>query len=183
MTRLPALGARGEGWVAIQGVLLLATAAAGLLGPAWDGVPRLLTSIAGAALIAGGLRLAVRGIRDLRDALTPLPYPRPGAELVETGVYALVRHPIYGGLVIAGVGWGLLTASPPAIGAGLVLLGFFELKSRREEGPGRSGLVGGQFRLKSRREEAWLEVRFPGYAAYRARTRRLIPWVGRVRPG
>ena len=163
MTRLPALGARGEGWVAIQGVLLLATAAAGLLGPAWDGVPRLLTSIAGAALIAGGLRLAVRGIRDLRDALTPLPYPRPGAELVETGVYALVRHPIYGGLVIAGVGWGLLTASPPAIGAALVLLGFFELKSRREE--------------------AWLEVRFPGYAAYRARTRRLIPWVGRVRPG
>ena len=158
MTRLPALGPRGEGWVVIQGVLLVVTAAAGWLGPAWDGAPRLLSSIAGVVLIAAGLWLAARGIRDLRGALTPLPYPRQGAELVETGVYALVRHPIYGGLVIAGVGWGLLTASPAAIAAAVVLLAFFELKSRREE--------------------AWLEGRFAGYAAYRARTRRLIPWIG-----
>jgi protein-S-isoprenylcysteine O-methyltransferase Ste14 len=33
------------------------------------------------------------------------------------------------------------------------------------------------FDLKRRREEAWLEARFADYAAYRARTRRLIPWV------
>jgi protein-S-isoprenylcysteine O-methyltransferase Ste14 len=142
---------------------LATTAAAGWLGPAWDGGPRVVTSVAGAAMVTSGLWLAIRGIRDLRDALTPLPYPRPGAELVETGVYSIVRHPIYGGLVIAGVGWGFLTASPAAIAAALVLLAFFELKSRREE--------------------AWLDVRFPGYAAYRARTRRLIPWVGRARPG
>ncbi len=44
-----------------------------------------------------------------------------------------VRHPIYGGLVLASLGWGLLTASPATIGAAIVLLGFFELKSRREE--------------------------------------------------
>jgi protein-S-isoprenylcysteine O-methyltransferase Ste14 len=157
-TRLPALGPRGEGWVVIQGVLLVAVAAAGWLGPAWDGTLRLLGSTTGIALMLAGLWLAVRGIKDLRGALTPLPYPRPGSELVETGVYALVRHPIYGGLVIAGIGWGLLTASPAAIAAALVLLGFFQLKSRREE--------------------AWLEGRFPGYAAYRARTRRLIPWIG-----
>jgi protein-S-isoprenylcysteine O-methyltransferase Ste14 len=31
--------------------------------------------------------------------------------------------------------------------------------------------------LKRRREEAWLEQRYPGYAAYRARTKRLIPWI------
>ena len=163
VTRLPSLGPRGEGWVAIQGVLLVTTAAAGWLGPAWEGWPRVITSVAGSALIAAGLWLAFRGIRDLRDALTPLPYPRPEAELVEVGVYRLVRHPIYGGLVIAGVGWGLLTASPAAMAAAILLLAFFELKSRREE--------------------AWLEARFPGYAAYRARTRRLIPWVGRTRPG
>ena len=163
MTRLPSLGPRGEGWVAMQGALLVACAAAGWLGPAWDGGPRILTSIAGAVLSATGLWLAVRGSRDLRDALTPLPYPRDGGELVETGVYARVRHPIYGGLVTAAFGWGLLTASPPAIAAAVVLLAFFELKSRREE--------------------AWLEQRFAGYAAYRERTRRLIPWVGRRPPG
>ncbi len=92
------------------------------------------------------------------DALTPLPYPRDGAGLVETGVYARVRHPIYGGLVLAAFGWGLLAASPVAIALAAVLLGFFELKSRREE--------------------VWLAERFPGYPAYRERTRRLIPWIG-----
>ena len=158
MTRLPSLGPRGEGWVAIQGLLLAITAVAGLLGPSWAGPVRVATSFLGAVLIAGGLLLAARGGRDLRDALTPLPYPRADAELVETGVYGLVRHPIYGGLVLAALGWGLLTASPAAIVAAIALWGFFELKSRREE--------------------AWLEGRFADYAAYRARTRRLIPWIG-----
>jgi protein-S-isoprenylcysteine O-methyltransferase Ste14 len=158
MTRLPSLGPRGEGWVAIQAILLVAVAAAGLLGPSWSGAIRTATSILGISFIAGGLFLAARGSRDLRDALTPLPYPRDDAKLVETGVYRHVRHPIYGGLVLAAFGWGLLTASTIALGAAVVLLGFFELKSRREE--------------------AWLEGRFSGYTAYRARTRRLIPWIG-----
>jgi len=144
--------------VAIQGILLVAVASAGLLGPVWDGGSRVVTSVGGGLLVALGFVLAVRGTRDLHDALTPLPYPRADAELVETGVYRLVRHPIYGGLVIAATGWGLLTASPAALVGAAVLLGFFELKSRREE--------------------AWLERRFPRYEAYRARTRRLIPWIG-----
>ena len=33
------------------------------------------------------------------------------------------------------------------------------------------------FTLKSMREEAWLERRYAGYAAYRARTRRMIPYL------
>lgn len=158
MTRLPTLGPRGEGWVAIQGILLVATGAAGSFGPSWTSGIRVMTSIAGAVFIAGGLVLAIKGLYDLRDALTPLPYPRADAELVETGVYALVRHPIYGGLVLMASGWGLLTASPAALIAAAILFGFFELKSRREE--------------------AWLEGRFAGYAAYRTRTRRIIPWIG-----
>ena len=158
MTRLPALGPRGEGWVAIQGLLLVITALAGLLGPAWSGPIRVATSVAGAALIAAGGVLATRGLYDLRAALTALPYPRADADLVQTGVYALVRHPIYGGIVVAAVGWGLLAASPAALLASVALFGFFQLKSRREE--------------------IWLGDRFAGYAAYRARTRRLIPWIG-----
>ena len=71
MTRLPALGPRGEGWVVIQGVLLVVTAAAGWLGPAWDGAPRLLSSIAGVVLIAAGLWLAAHRA-DLVRFLTAL---------------------------------------------------------------------------------------------------------------
>lgn len=157
MSRLPALGRRGEGWVVIQFVLLAGVGAAGLAGPAWDGAARIVTSVAGAGLLGVGLVLALRGLVDLRDALTPLPHPRDGASLVDTGSYALVRHPIYGGIIVGAAGYGLLMASPPALVGAAVLLGFF--------------------RLKSEREEAWLEQRYPGYAAYRTRTRRLLPFL------
>jgi len=54
VTRLPALGPRGEGWVAIQGILLAAVAVGGLTGPAWSGPLRIVTSLLGVALVAGG---------------------------------------------------------------------------------------------------------------------------------
>ena len=141
----------------LQFVLLALVAAAGLAGPAWDGAARMVTNMLGAAFMAAGLVLALRGLVDLREALTPLPHPRDGASLVETGSYRLVRHPIYGGLVLGAAGYGLLAASPLAIAGSAVLLGFF--------------------RLKSAREETWLEARYPGYDAYRARTRRMIPFL------
>jgi protein-S-isoprenylcysteine O-methyltransferase Ste14 len=157
MTRLPALGARGEGWVVVQGVILVLIALAGSAGPAWSGGWRIAGAVAGLTALLLGAMLAARGIVDLRDALTPFPHPRPGAPLVEHGAYRLVRHPIYGGLILGAFGWGLVTASPAALGLAAVLLAFFDLKSRREE--------------------AWLTDHFAGYAAYRHRTRRLIPFV------
>jgi protein-S-isoprenylcysteine O-methyltransferase Ste14 len=144
--------------VLVQGILFVLVAAAGIsVGGAWTGPARLVTAAAGGVLIAGGALLAVRGARDLRTAFTPLPRPRAGAQLVDAGAYRLVRHPMYGGIVLAAIGWGLVTASLVAIGLALVLLLFF--------------------RLKSAREEAWLVEAYPGYDAYRRRTRRMIPLV------
>lgn len=157
VSTLPSLGPRGEGWVVLQFVLLGLVALAGTLGPAWDGTARVVTTLAGAILLAAGGVLAARGLLDLRDALTPLPHPRDGSELVETGTYALVRHPIYGGIVLGAAGYGLVTASPAALLGAIVLLAFF--------------------RLKSAREEAWLAARYATYEAYRARTRRMIPYI------
>ena len=156
-SRLPSLGPRGEGWVALQGVILVAIAWAGTLGPAWTGPARVASTVLGIALLVAGWVLAIRGMVDLRENLTPLPHPRDGATLVDRGAYHLVRHPIYGGLVLGSFGWGLVTASLPALALSALLLAFFDLKSRREE--------------------AWLGDRFPGYEAYRSRTRRLIPFV------
>jgi protein-S-isoprenylcysteine O-methyltransferase Ste14 len=160
MTLLPSLGPRGEGWVLIQGVLLVVVAAAGWsLGPDWSGPLRLAGTFVGIVLIIGGIVLAFRGVVDLDGALTPLPRPRDGAELVETGAYALVRHPIYGGLILTAFGWAIVQASIVAVATTVVLAAFL--------------------RVKSAREEAWLDQRFAAYAAYRARTPRLIPWPGR----
>jgi protein-S-isoprenylcysteine O-methyltransferase Ste14 len=162
MTRLPSLGPRGEGWVLIQGVLLVLVAAAGWsLGPDWSGPLQLAGAIVGIVLITGGIVLAFRGATDLGGALTALPRPRDHAELVETGAYAFVRHPIYGGLILLGFGWAIVQASIVAVALAGVLAAFLHVKSAREE--------------------VWLTQRFPAYAAYRARTRRLIPWPGRSR--
>lgn len=159
---MPSLGPRGEGWVLIQGVLLVVVAAAGWsLGPDWSGPLRLAGIVVGIVLITGGIVLAFRGVIDLGGALTPLPRPRDGAELIVTGAYAFVRHPIYGGLILAAFGWAIVQASIVAVALAVALAAFL--------------------RVKSAREEAWLEQRFPAYAAYRARTRRLIPWPGRSR--
>ncbi len=155
--RLPALGPHGEGWFAIQLVLFALTALAGTAGPAWSGVARLVSAALGGLLIVSGGVLAARGLLDLRHQLSPFPRPLAGARLVDGGAYRLVRHPIYGGIVIAALGWGLATASPAAVLATAVLFGFFELKSRREE--------------------IWLERDVAGYAAYRRRTRRMLPWL------
>jgi protein-S-isoprenylcysteine O-methyltransferase Ste14 len=157
VSRLPDLGRRGEGYVALQLLLVLAILVTVPLGPAWAGVGRTVGTIVGVGLMVGGAWLVLRGIVDLGENLTPWPRPRDANRLVDTGAYRLVRHPIYGGQVIGGLGLGLLAASPATILAalGLALL----------------------FSVKSRREEAWLLERHPEYPAYRARTRRLIPWL------
>ena len=157
MSRLPSLGPRGEGWVLVQGVLLVLVASAGWsLGPDWSGPLQLAGTVVGIVLFAGGLALAVRGVVDLGSAMTPVPKPRKDAHLVDTGIYGVVRHPIYGGVMLAAFGWAIARASAVAVSFAAALAVFLLLKSTREE--------------------AWLSQRYPGYAAYRARTRRLVPW-------
>jgi protein-S-isoprenylcysteine O-methyltransferase Ste14 len=162
MTNLPSLGPRGEGWVAIQILFFAALVAAATvfvdtitlpagLGPFVEG--------AGGALIAAGAVLGGAAILHLGEAgsLTALPHPRGEATLVVHGAYRLVRHPIYGGLVIAALGLALVRRSWPTLVIAFALLVFFALKARREE--------------------VWLAARYPGYGAYRRRTRALIPFV------
>lgn len=116
-----------------------------------------LASLAGLALMLAGAALLGRGLVDLGSNLTPLPHPRDGGQLVDSGIYALVRHPLYSGLILTAVGWSLVSVSLVTLALTAVLAVFFDLKSRREE--------------------AWLGQHFSGYAAYAARTRRFIPWV------
>lgn len=154
-------GRRGEWYVAAQ-VVLLALVALGPRAPAgWApwGPPGLRHAwrVAGAFLMLAGALLFVWGNLSLGKALTPLPYPKDGAALVESGPYALVRHPIYGGILLLALGWALVVH-------GWLTLAF-------------AALLGVLFDVKARREERWLEERHPSYAAYRRRVRKLIPFV------
>ena len=153
-------GARGE-WlvvaqVALIGLLFLGPrAVAGQ--PAWAfPFPRACT-VVGGVLMAGGAVLFFASLVRLGRGLTPLPYPKDGAELVQTGPFALVRHPIYSGGLVLGFGWALWVQSWLTLGYAVVLFVFLDAKSRREE--------------------RWLVERFPAYATYRRRVRKLIPFV------
>lgn len=159
-SRVPALGPRGEGWVVAQFLLFAIIAAAGLRdlvghGSATPWGP--VVSAIGIVAIVVGCGVAGRGIWDLRSSLSPFPRPIPGAAVVESGAYRLIRHPIYSGLVLGAFGWGLVTGSILAIGA--------------------AGLLFLLLAAKSRREEAWLVAVHPEYGAYQQRTKRLIPWI------
>jgi protein-S-isoprenylcysteine O-methyltransferase Ste14 len=157
-SRLPELGARGEGWVAAQFVLLAAIALSALVGLGWSGSLEVLAVVAGVALmIVGGLLIVLGGVQ-LGSSLTPFPAPRVGGEMSATGVYALARHPMYGGGILIALGWSILFGSVVGLILTVALAVFFELKARREE--------------------AWLVDHYPEYAAYRERTpRKLLPWV------
>lgn len=153
-------GARGEWYVVAQGILFLLVALGPRMLPGWPAWPppwSWLATILGAVFILAGGAMALAGLLRLGPNLTPLPYPRDDAVMVETGIYGLVRHPIYGGLVFAALGWGLLVHGGLTIGFALLLFVLFDFKSRKEE--------------------AWLRGKFPTYADYQQRVHKLIPFV------
>ena len=148
---LPSLGRRGEGWVAIQGALIVAALACGLRGPRWPAALR--PALRAAAVVnglAGGALFAAGGA-GLGRQLTPFPKPVEGGELRQSGAYGLVRHPLYGGVLLLASAWAFAT-SPAALAPIGAAVPFLELKSRREE--------------------AWLEEQYPDYASYRERVRK-----------
>ncbi|MGZ4115675.1 MAG: methyltransferase family protein [Actinomycetota bacterium] len=155
---LPELGTRGWGWVAIQGALMVAILLSALVGLGWPAnLAPAAYAVGGLLLVLGSLLLVAGGLR-LGPSLTPLPAPRTGQELTTTGIYGLVRHPMYGGGLVFALGWSIVFGSVVGLVLTAVLVVFVELKSRREE--------------------QWLAQRYPDYADYRRRTpRRFIPYV------
>ncbi len=155
--KLPSLGRRGGGWVALQFGLLGAILVIGVVSTDWTAPWRWGRLSAAALLVLLGAVWLGLGLAALGPALTAFPMPRRSASLRSGSVYRFARHPIYGGLILVGLGWSLGTSALCLLPwAGLVLV----------------------LELKSRREEQWLGEKVPGYAAYRAAVRRrFLPWL------
>jgi protein-S-isoprenylcysteine O-methyltransferase Ste14 len=155
--RIPTLGRRGEGWVIAQSVAIVAIVVAGIVGPSWpDPVDRFLV-VLGITVAGAGITLVGAGVAALGSSLSPYPRPLEHSTLRQRGAYRLVRHPIYGGILLLALGWSGMS-SPVALVPSAVLVLVFELKARVEE--------------------SMLAQRFPEYAAYRARARwRFVPGI------
>jgi protein-S-isoprenylcysteine O-methyltransferase Ste14 len=156
-SRLPAFGPRGEGWLVLQLLLGAAIAGCGFVGVYWPGSLESFFGILGLLIAGAGALLVILGVLSLGRSFTPLPRPRARTRLQQGGIFRLVRHPVYGGAILVGLGWSLADA-PLGLAPTALLAVLFDLKARREE--------------------AWLSERFPEYAVYRARTqRRFLPWL------
>ena len=146
---------RGGLWVLGQGVLFCGV----ILGVLrWHGQWQSESSILGGSLLL--LVSAVCGMAgtiSLGRNLTPFPKPTAGVSLVRTGIYGLIRHPLYVAVFCGALGCALVCRSWPALAAALALAPLFDAKARREE--------------------CWLRQRFPEYAGYEQRVRRFIPWL------
>ncbi len=147
-------GTRGE-WLVVGQLILMAAVAFAPAAWRWAGPYRPLWVALGALLVIAGGWLGLRALYELGPSLTILPWPIPRDTFVRTGLYARTRHPAYGGLLIAALGWALWRSS----GLHLVL----------------TAVLAFYMHVKMRMEEAFLVARFPDYADYRARTKRMIP--------
>ncbi len=154
-------GPRGEGYVIIQLVLFILVGFGpkqipGVL-PLWSPPWSVWALAIGLALLMFGGTLATLGLLSLGPNLTPFPRPRQDNALVDTGAYNIVRHPIYSGILMAGVAWACFSASTLTLIYTLILFLFFDIKSRQEE--------------------QWLAEKHPDYPAYQKRVKKLIPFI------
>jgi protein-S-isoprenylcysteine O-methyltransferase Ste14 len=149
------MGSRGEVWVLVQALLLVLLLLMPPVGPAW-----LLAGVfngLGWSACFGAVLLLAKSVINLGRSLTPFPKPLAGSELVTSGAYRLVRHPIYLGVLLGALGFSLLSHSPMRLLITVALFIFFDQKASREE--------------------LWLEERYPSYPAYKLRVKKLIPWL------
>jgi protein-S-isoprenylcysteine O-methyltransferase Ste14 len=154
-------GDRGEYWVIAQGVLLLTFAIIppntpsliDLCSSAWLHTSWTLTAIFGVLAIV----FLGRSLSDLGQNLTPLPHPRDEGQLVTTGIYGLVRHPMYSGVIYLALASASWQMSWVHLVGSIVLFVFFDAKSRKEE--------------------VWLAEKFLDYANYSSHVKKLILWI------
>jgi protein-S-isoprenylcysteine O-methyltransferase Ste14 len=112
----------------------------------------------GVALFAAGGVMRIWPVFVLGHRFSGLVAIQPGHTLVTSGVYGVIRHPSYLGLLVSSLGWALAFRS----GVGVLL----------------TALMIPPLVARMRAEEALLHTQFGGeYDAYCRRTSRLIPGV------
>lgn len=126
----PHMGREAELWVWAQIVLFGVWLVAVL--PTVEPLSTVRGVVGGMVIVLGiGIMEAAR--RALGRNLTPFPQPREGTTLVDHGIYARVRHPIYTGVVTLLAGASVLAGSIIGFAIAVALVGFFNAKASVEE--------------------------------------------------
>ena len=109
------------------------------------------------AFTFSGLLIVLLALLQLNKSLSPFPTPKEEGKLVEHGLYKFVRHPIYSGIILATISFGLFQGSVWKIVVGIACWVLFYFKSAYEE--------------------LLLDRRYENYKMYSKRTGRFFPKV------
>ena len=112
-------------------------------------------SYSGLTLSGLGILIGALALLQLNNNLSPFPSPKTNSELIKTGLYKFIRHPIYTGILLMLFGYGIFQGSSYKIGITLMLHILFYLKSSYEE--------------------VKLEAKYPGYSEYKKTSGRFLP--------
>ena len=89
--------------------------------------------VLGIILMVGGLALVIVSLVSLGAALTPTPVPQESAALRTKGIYSVVRHPVYSGILVAALGFTLAVGSIWQVLMWVALAVFFYAKAFWED--------------------------------------------------
>lgn len=106
-------------------------------------------------LISLGILILGVSMLQLNKNLSPFPSPKTNSELITVGIYRYVRHPIYTGILMSTLGYGLYMNSEYKLFITLLLFILFYYKSRYEE--------------------QQLQNKFESYRDYKKKTGRFFP--------
>lgn len=143
-------------WATLQTVLLLGLCAAFLSSAGTPAVLGTTGRFLGMTGIFLGVGIALRAFRDLGASFRVSPEPKSDAVLVRHGIYGVLRHPMYTSAVAASVGMLWIRPSPRVLVASALVVGFYLVKARYEEGR--------------------LRRRYPSYGDHADVTFGVIPW-------
>ena len=158
----------------VGGVLFAVAVVLGLLAPVLDLVGVLdpvdaldgeVGHAAGAGLFFGGFFTTLAAQAAMGDSWRIGVDESERTELVTSGPFALVRNPIFAGMIPVALGLALMVPNVVAVLAFVALVVALEIQTRLVEEP---------YLLRAHGE---------AYRSYASRAGRFFPWVGRLRPG
>ena len=113
--------------------------------------------VVGTCFIVAALAILLVAVGNLRLALTIMPEPKVGAPFITQGIYKFVRHPMYLGVIMIGIGLTLIKFSL----LGLILTGILIV----------------DLKVKHRYEDRLLLEKWPQARAYQEQVGALFPKV------
>ena len=122
---------------------------------AGDWTSEVILVVIASAFILCGFAIGITALWNLRKSFAVAPQPRDNVELIQSGIYKYIRHPMYSAIFFVTTGILVARFTPEAIVVAIVIVIFFAVKIHFEEKA--------------------LRKKYGGYEMYMTKTGRIFP--------